>query len=167
MNSNENKKHKIEILPNNFHNYSQPTLTTLFQSNKTIFTFIIAGGNLGNKFSIDMHTGELTARSLDREQKSRYLLQIQAQDRGTPVMFEDQCNISVIVEDQNDNDPIFEHPKYVANIPEDIEVGSSVLKVRATDKDLGHNSRIVYSLANETTWLFTIDNKSGLITTVG
>lgn len=114
-----------------------------------------------------MHTGELTARSLDREQKSRYLLQIQAQDRGTPVMFEDQCNISVIVEDQNDNDPIFEQPKYVSNIPEDIEIGSSVLKVHATDKDLGHNARIVYSLANETTWLFTIDNKSGLITTVG
>ena len=71
-----------------------------------------SGGNLGNKFTIDMHTGELTARSLDREQHSRYILQIQAQDRGTPITYQGHCNITVIVEDQNDNDPRFEQSKY-------------------------------------------------------
>ncbi|CAD7079025.1 unnamed protein product [Hermetia illucens] len=129
--------------------------------------YSIIGGNFNNKFSIDVHTGELTAQPLDRETRSRYLLQIQAQDRGTPNTYYGHCNISVIVEDQNDNDPRFDRPKYVVNIPEDIEIGTSILKVNATDADLGINARIVYSLANETQWLFTIDNRSGLITTAG
>lgn len=65
----------------------------------SVFNFpfsISTGGNVGNKFSIDMHTGELTARPLDRETHSRYFLQITAQDRGTPVTYQGQCNISVI-----------------------------------------------------------------------
>ncbi|XP_037958849.1 protein dachsous [Teleopsis dalmanni] len=129
--------------------------------------YSISGGNLGNKFSIDMHSGKLTARSLDREQHSRYLLQIQAQDRGSPISYQGHCNITIIVEDQNDNDPRFEQTKYVVNIAEDMPVGASVLRIKATDADLGINARLVYSLANETQWLFAIDNKSGLITTVG
>ncbi|XP_055849639.1 protein dachsous [Episyrphus balteatus] len=129
--------------------------------------YSIIGGNLGNKFSIDMHTGELTARSLDREQHSRYSLQIQAQDRGTPITYQGLCNISVSVEDQNDNDPRFEQTKYIANIPEDIAIGSSVLKVKANDADLRKNAKILYSLANETQWLFAIENDTGLITVVG
>lgn len=113
-----------------------------------------------------MHTGELTARPLDRETHSRYLLQITAQDRGTPANH-GTCNISIIVEDQNDNDPRFELTKYVATIPEDVPIGTSVIVVKAKDADLGINAKIVYSLANETQWLFNIDNRSGLITTAG
>lgn len=122
---------------------------------------------MGNKFSIDMHSGELSAHPLDREQHSRYLIQIQAQDRGQPTTYHGTCNISINVEDQNDNDPRFELSKYVTTIPEDMPVGTSVLTVKAIDADLGINSRIVYSLANETEWLFNIDNRSGLITTAG
>lgn len=71
------------------------------------------------------------------------------------------------VEDQNDNDPRFEMAKYVAAIAEDIPIGTSVLTVKAIDGDLGINARIIYSLANETEWLFSIDNRTGLITTAG
>ncbi|XP_055711473.1 protein dachsous [Phlebotomus papatasi] len=129
--------------------------------------YSITGGNIGNKFSIDMHTGELTARPLDREAQSRYTIQVTAQDRGSPITYHGTCNISIAVEDQNDNDPRFELSKYIATIAEDVPIGTSVLTVRATDADLGINSRIVYSLANETQWLFSIDNRSGLITTAG
>ncbi|XP_018787095.1 PREDICTED: protein dachsous isoform X1 [Bactrocera latifrons] len=135
-------------------------------ANGEIF-YSIVGGNIGNKFSIDMQTGELTARCLDREQHSRYLLQIQAQDRGTPNTYQGHCNITVVVEDHNDNDPRFEQTKYMANIAESAAVGASVLRVKATDADLGINARLVYSLANETQWLFAIDSKTGIITTVG
>lgn len=68
----------------------------------------LAGGNFGNKFSIDMHTGELTAKPLDREMQSRYHLQITAQDRGSPITYQSTCNISVAVEDQNDSNPRFD-----------------------------------------------------------
>lgn len=114
-----------------------------------------------------MHTGELTARPLDRELQSRYLLQITAQDRGSPITYQGTCNISITVEDQNDNDPRFELSKYITTIPEDVPIGTSVLTIKATDADIGINARIVYSLANETHWLFNIDNRSGLITTTG
>ncbi|XP_064539649.1 protein dachsous [Drosophila montana] len=129
--------------------------------------YSIIGGNLGNKFSIDARTGELSARSLDREQHARYTLQLQASDRGQPITQQGHCNISVFVEDQNDNEPRFELSKYVASVPEDAAIGSSVLSIKASDADLGVNSRLVYSLANETQWQFAIDSKSGLITTVG
>lgn len=114
-----------------------------------------------------MHTGELTARPLDRESQSRYLLQITAQDRGAPSSRQGTCNISITVEDENDNDPRFESVKYIATIAEDEPIGTSVLTVRATDADVGKNARINYSLSNETQWLFNIDNRSGLITTAG
>ena len=126
-----------------------------------------AAGNIGNKFSIDLHTGELTARPLDRESHSRYWLVITAQDRGSPVPLQGSCNVSVIVEDQNDNDPRFSQPRYSATIPENVPVDTVVLTVQASDADLGVNARIVYSLANESQWLFRIDNKSGVITTAG
>ncbi|KAG8311195.1 condensed mesenchymal cell proliferation [Homalodisca vitripennis] len=130
-------------------------------------TYSITGGNIGNKFSIDLHTGELSARPLDRETQARYQLVITAQDRGSPNPLSGSCNITVTVEDQNDNDPRFSKLRYTATIPEDIEVGSAVLTVKASDADLGINAKIVYSLANESHWLFHIDNRTGVISTAG
>lgn len=128
---------------------------------------IFSAGNIGNKFSIDLHTGEISARPLDRETQSRYILTVTAQDRGDPVTLQRSCNISVRVEDQNDNDPRFDSPRYLATVPEDVPTDTSVLRVHAADVDLGVNARIIYSLANESQWLFRIDNKTGIITTAG
>ncbi|XP_044255905.1 protein dachsous [Tribolium madens] len=129
-------------------------------------TYSITGGNVGNKFIIDNKTGALTAKPLDRESHSRYYLTITAQDRGKPSMM-GFCNITVMVEDQNDNDPKFDLSKYSTTIPEDISIDTSIIKVHASDADMGVNARIIYSLANESQWLFRIDNKSGVITTAG
>ncbi|XP_049536500.1 protein dachsous [Anopheles darlingi] len=130
-------------------------------------TYSISGGNVGNKFSIDLHTGALTARPLDREVHARYVLQVTAQDRGSPVAHQGHCNITIRVEDENDNDPKFELQKYIATIDEDVPIGTTVLTVKAIDADVGINARIVYSLANVTEWLFNIDSKTGLISTAG
>lgn len=129
-------------------------------------TYSITSGNFENKFFIDSSSGELTASSLDRESKPRYYLTITAQDHGSPTL-KSTCNITVLVEDKNDNDPKFDSPKYSATILENIAVDTSVLKVYASDSDVGVNSRLIYSLANESQWLFRIDNKTGVITTAG
>lgn len=114
-----------------------------------------------------MHTGELTAKPLDREMQARYLLQITAQDRGSPITYQSTCNITIVVEDQNDSNPRFEQLKYMVTIAEDVAIGTPILTVKATDSDIGTNAKIVYSLANETDWLFSVDNRSGVITTTG
>lgn len=129
-------------------------------------TYSITSGNFENKFSVDAVTGELVANSLDRELRPRYHLTITAMDGGNPVM-KNSCNITVLVEDQNDNDPKFDLSKYSATIPEDIPVDTSVLQVHASDADIGVNSKLIYSIANESQWLFRIDNKTGVLTTAG
>ncbi|XP_030383915.1 protein dachsous [Scaptodrosophila lebanonensis] len=141
--------------------------TDLDEGANAEIVYSIIGGNVGNKFSIDALTGALSARSLDREQHTRYTLQLQASDRGQPTSYQGHCNISVFVEDQNDNDPRFELPKYVASVPENAPIGTSVVRIKASDADLGANARLIYALANETQWQFAIDSKSGVITTVG
>lgn len=128
--------------------------------------YSITGGNIGNKFVLDLKSGELTARPLDRESHSRYFLTITAHDQGAPAL-QSSCNLTVSVEDQNDNDPRFDITQYSTTIYEDVPIDTSVLKVHATDADVGVNARIIYSLANESQWLFQIDNKTGVITTAG
>lgn len=114
-----------------------------------------------------MHTGELTARPLDRETNSRYQLQITAQDHGTPNQLYSICNISVVVDDQNDNAPRFELSEYTATISEDVPIGTSVMTIQAMDSDFGLNGQVTYSLANETYSVFNIDNQNGLLMTAG
>lgn len=57
--------------------------------------------------------------------------------------------------------------KYVATISEDIAPDSSVINVKALDPDQDENGRITYAIAEETSWLFRVDNLTGLVTTAG
>lgn len=99
---------------------------------------------------------------MDREVQAKYYLIISAQDKGGLV---GTCNTTITVEDQNDNNPIFPVSQYSLSIPEDVPVGTVVQVVSASDADLGINSRLVFSLTNETDATFHIDNTTGAITT--
>lgn len=129
--------------------------------------------------------------SLDRETVPKYVLTISAKDKGRPSR-EARCNLTVIVLDINDNAPTFMqnqytgsnshngfpygssnypanyHPaKYVTTISEDIPPDSSVMTVKATDPDQGVNGKITYAISEETSWLFRVDNLTGVVTTAG
>ncbi|XP_076174537.1 dachsous cadherin-related 1 [Ptiloglossa arizonensis] len=68
----------------------------------------------------------------------------------------------------SNNYPTNHHPsKYAATISEDVAPESSVMSVRATDPDQGVNGKITYAIAEETSWLFRVDNLTGVITTAG
>lgn len=127
--------------------------------------YSIIGGNGVNKFYLDPKTGELTAKTMDREVQAKYQLQIAAQNRGSTIA--GHCNLTIIVDDENDNNPNFEQNKYEAALSEDAAIGTKVLTVRAHDADVGINAKITYSLSNQTENAFQIDNKTGVITTVG
>lgn len=50
----------------------------------------------------------------------------------------------------NDNAPKFELPDYQAhNVDEDIPLGTSILKVKATDSDSGANAEIQYEVSDD------------------
>lgn len=63
--------------------------------------------------------------------------------------------------------PNYSPGKYTATISEDAPADSSVLTVKATDPDQGVNGKITYAIAEETSWLFRVDNLTGVITTAG
>ena len=55
-------------------------------------------------------------------------------------------SFEIVVGDSNDHAPKFERGTYTASLEESSEPGSSVLTVRASDKDDGENGRLRYSL---------------------
>ncbi|XP_029159355.1 protein dachsous [Nylanderia fulva] len=153
--------------------------------------YSIVGGNNGAKFTLDPTTGVLSMSNLDRETVPKYILLISAKDKGSPSR-EARCNLTVNVLDINDNAPTFvknqytesyEHndfsygspnypanfyfAKYMTTISEDVAPDSSVMSVKATDPDQGVNGKITYAIAKETSWLFRVDNLTGVITTAG
>ncbi|XP_069131399.1 protein dachsous-like [Argopecten irradians] len=125
-------------------------------------SYTITDGNLGDHFSIDRVTGQLSCTYLDREERSEYNLTIQAQDGG---LNSRTMLIHITVLDENDNAPTFIQDKYTKRISEDVEIGTMVRLVSATDRDENGNGRITYSLGNDTDGMFKVDSVTGNITT--
>jgi len=72
-------------------------------------TFVIGAGNVENMFNVDLHSGKLTGRPVDRERRSHYQIVIIAQDQGSPVR-KTTCNITISVDDENDSPITFSAP---------------------------------------------------------
>lgn len=123
----------------------------------------IISGDVGGDFMISENTGELsTVKRLDRETIAKYKLVVEAKDITEP-FYSATCEVVIIVEDVNDNPPLFFKPQYSKTISELTAIGTSLLNVTATDKDSGSNGEIVYSLSKDTFGVFTIDPKTGVI----
>ncbi|XP_059502894.1 protocadherin-16-like isoform X2 [Stegostoma tigrinum] len=115
------------------------------------------------KFSIHRYRGIISLSDrLDFEEQSWYMLTVRTSDskHGT------EANITIIVEDINDNPPVFVQPLYQVSMSEFASSGSSVVTVTATDRDPGENGEIVYSLKSPTTAAFSIDPHNGTLFTV-
>ncbi|OCT88414.1 hypothetical protein XELAEV_18017045mg [Xenopus laevis] len=107
--------------------------------------------------------------SLDRETQSKHELILTASDGGNPVQTGTTL-IKMTVTDINDNFPVFTQEVYKVSIPENIPFNSTILTVRASDKDDGINGHITYSFgttAKGVLRIFAINPKTGVITTKG
>ncbi|XP_054868346.1 protocadherin Fat 3a isoform X5 [Amphiprion ocellaris] len=101
----------------------------------------------GGFFSIDKSSGIVALeRILDREVQSAYQITVCASDQGSPVPFYSLVNVTITVLDINDNPPVFERRDQLATVPEDMGVGTEVLRVYAASKDIGTNAEITYSI---------------------
>uniref|UniRef100_A0A8C7JFI7 FAT atypical cadherin 3a n=1 Tax=Oncorhynchus kisutch TaxID=8019 RepID=A0A8C7JFI7_ONCKI len=98
-------------------------------------------------FSIDKSSGIVVLeRTLDREQQPSYMITVRASDQGSPVRLSSLVNVTVTVLDINDNPPVFERRDHLATVPEDVGLGTEVLRVYAASKDIGTNAEITYSI---------------------
>lgn len=58
--------------------------------------------------------------------------------------------LTIRVTDVNDNAPKFELPDYQAHsVDEDIPLGTSILRVKATDADSGSNAELEYEVSDD------------------
>jgi hypothetical protein len=108
-------------------------------------------------FAINETTGEITLlKSLDREIKDRYVLTIEARGyNGNGV-----AQLIVMVTDENDNYPAFDTTSYQIAVSEEINPDTVILQIGATDKDLGSNADLEYSIVSDSP-KFHIDSKTG------
>uniref|UniRef100_A0A8W4FHP9 Protocadherin Fat 4 n=1 Tax=Sus scrofa TaxID=9823 RepID=A0A8W4FHP9_PIG len=106
--------------------------------------YSIAEGNTGDAFGI-FPDGQLYIKSeLDRELQDRYVLLVVASDRAVEPLSA-TVNVTVILEDVNDNRPLFNSTNYTFYFEEEQRAGSFVGKVSAIDKDFGPNGEVRYS----------------------
>uniref|UniRef100_A0A8V0YHX4 Cadherin domain-containing protein n=1 Tax=Gallus gallus TaxID=9031 RepID=A0A8V0YHX4_CHICK len=89
------------------------------------------------------------AKALDREEAAFHELLLRASDGGDPART-GTARIRVAVLDANDNAPTFSQAVYTVRVPEDVPVGSTLLRVTATDPDDGTNGDVKYSMKKAT-----------------
>ncbi|KAJ7384991.1 beta-catenin binding [Desmophyllum pertusum] len=86
--------------------------------------------------------------------------------RADDDVFYGTTRVSIKILDANNNKPEFEEKSYTATISEDTSLMTSVLRVRATDKDVGTNGGIYYYLSGSSSW-FAVDAITGVVKVAG
>ncbi|XP_073341439.1 protocadherin-16-like [Pagrus major] len=136
--------------------------------------YLIKDGNVGQAFTLETRRGssevlylDLVVNAiLDREKRSTYTLSLEAFDGGSPKRT-DQMTLDISVQDINDNAPVFNQSRYHAIISENLQPGSNILQVFATDADEGDNGMVLYEInrrQSDPDRYFVIDSRTGVIT---
>ncbi|XP_068885002.1 protocadherin beta-15-like [Aphelocoma coerulescens] len=119
------------------------------------------GSHSENDKSVEL----ILEKSLDREEEAEMSFNLIAVDRGSPPR-SGTTEVHIIVVDVNDNSPVFTQKIYVGQVLENTPEGSVVLRVVATDRDIGVNGDISYQFSqavSQTDNSFTIDSTTGEI----
>ncbi|XP_067996583.1 cadherin-23-like [Melanerpes formicivorus] len=128
----------------------------------------IVKGNEHNHFRINPSTGLVMrgVRPLDREQNSSHVLEVEAYNTEQGPM-RSSVRVIVYVEDVNDEVPVFTQRQYNRlGLRETAGIGTSVVVVRATDRDTGNGGLMNYKILSGAEGKFEIDESTGLITTI-
>lgn len=122
-------------------------------------------------FDVDATSGEIrNMKRLDREEQDVYTFAIAAYNDVPGAGIETRVNVTIYVDDENDNAPVFQFPsgKDVASRRVDISgnsgAGTLITRLVATDSDDGENARLSYSIGSgNAEGLFDIDPITGVI----
>ncbi len=137
-----------------------------------LFTYSFANPSSTDSlvFNIDPKNGKITTNAeLDREEKPVYYLTVIATNEGFPPMT-GSVSVTVYVADKNDNRPFITYPTInnkTVTISSHAPVGYHVAPIQATDKDIGDNAQLSYSITqgNEGS-RFQINSATGVISVI-
>eukprot|EP00062_Callorhinchus_milii_P020306 gi/632975810/ref/XP_007904435.1/ PREDICTED: cadherin-related family member 2 [Callorhinchus milii] len=115
-------------------------------------------------FSVNSNNGIVTiANKLDREVKTTISPVLKIEDVANNVVM---VTHPIIVEDANDNEPIFLSTPYTISVPENTIKNTNLLTVEASDMDSGLAGTVGYNIVNmlpNESNLFKIDGKGNII----
>ncbi|KAM6084893.1 protocadherin Fat 4-like [Theristicus caerulescens] len=120
--------------------------TDVDQGFNGLVVYTLKGGE--GKMDIDTSGLILLEKKLDRETQGFYNLTVIASDQGQPVL-STALNLTVIVDDVNDNPPVFSSSRYEVSVREDEVLGRALLTVSATDLDAGANALVKYRIVSQ------------------
>nr|XP_055052836.1 protocadherin Fat 4 isoform X1 [Misgurnus anguillicaudatus] len=113
-----------------------------------------------DSFSINTSTGVMyLQRLLDRELDDAITVTVKVKDKGVPQLFS-SFNLTVLIEDVNDHNPEFTQSFYSITIYEDVPRGASLLRVHASDQDIGLNGDVRFYISEKG---FMIDSVLGVL----
>ncbi|XP_067684509.1 protocadherin Fat 4-like [Haliotis asinina] len=109
--------------------------------------FEIVSGNTGNRFGIDQYSGQIYAlEDLDRENVANYSICVRVRTLDSNQSTESSFNI--ILNDVNDNDPVFAAPFIKIPVDESTNVTKGIRMISATDADIGVNAALTYTIVS-------------------
>lgn len=108
---------------------------------------------------IVVYTSSDPVAVLDRERQEVYNLKVTATDLGN---LSSSTQLTINVEDENDNVPVFQHGPLRILLPETARPGSKIAEVRAQDADgKGPNSKVEYFITSGDKGEVRVDRQTG------
>ncbi|NXA04377.1 CELR3 protein, partial [Sapayoa aenigma] len=111
-----------------------------------LVVYSLKGGE--GKMDIDTSGLIFLEKELDREKQDSYNLAVIASDQGQPAR-STALNVTVIIDDVNDNPPVFPSSRYEVSVPEDEGLGMALLTLSAADLDAGDNALVKYRVVSQ------------------
>ena len=132
------------------------------------FTYVLQEGQDAKYFNLHPTTGVLTTKEqLDREASPSHHLTVHAADSRDSNLVS-TAFVDIIVNDVNDNYPQIHYPTGENNtvrISNSVPIGYTILKVQASDADIGPHANLSYMIMDEPDRAFAIDPRSGILET--
>ncbi|XP_049870904.1 cadherin-89D [Pectinophora gossypiella] len=133
--------------------------------------FIIANQqDIADDIAIGEDGTIFTQKPLDREKRDVYRMTVIAEFSKGMISGAGIYQVTVHVDDDNDNPPVFEMPSYEGVIAENAPKGTEVEMtntIKAKDADVGPNAFFKYTLFGEGHELFDVEETTGVVTFIG